>query len=499
MKRYSKHGGLIVWGIALILSGSTFAVEERPNIVFLLTDDQAVNTLGCYGNGDVVTPHIDRLAAQGVVFDKHYATTAICMASRVNIMTGLFEFRNGCNFDHGNLVRERWEQSYPVLLRKAGYFTAMAGKIGFEVAEKPEGKGVLPEGDFDVWGAGPGQTHYETAKNKSMAKYAKEYPHSTLSYGAFGRDFIELAAKGEKPFCLSISFKAPHQPVTPDPKFDAVYAGKTFKKPANYGRRAGLHFSEQSRQGRQYERFESWGYADKFDEVMAKYHQQIHAVDVAVGMIREALEKNGVEENTVVIFTSDNGFLCGVHGYGSKVLPYEEASRVPLVVYDPRSKKEGGRRSGALTGNVDMAPTIMELAGVEVPAGIDGKSVLPLYDDPAGSTHEWLPLINVWGPAKVQSFAVVTKKWKYIQWPYAGGGMVAAEELFQLAEDPLEMTNQAASASSRKALARMRGLYDGAVGDWRAKRVPWQGYEKYGTIFDRGVDWEKKAAEWKRR
>ena len=363
MKRYSKHGGLIVWGIALILSGSTFAVEERPNIVFLLTDDQAVNTLGCYGNGDVVTPHIDRLAAQGVVFDKHYATTAICMASRVNIMTGLFEFRNGCNFDHGNLVRERWEQSYPVLLRKAGYFTAMAGKIGFEVAEKPEGKGVLPEGDFDVWGAGPGQTHYETAKNKSMAKYAKEYPHSTLSYGAFGRDFIELAAKGEKPFCLSISFKAPHQPVTPDPKFDAVYAGKTFKKPANYGRRAGLHFSEQSRQGRQYERFESWGYADKFDEVMAKYHQQIHAVDVAVGMIREALEKNGVEENTVVIFTSDNGFLCGVHGYGSKVLPYEEASRVPLVVYDPRSKKEGGRRSGALTGNVDMAPTIMELAG----------------------------------------------------------------------------------------------------------------------------------------
>ncbi len=233
-------------------------------------------------------------------------------------------------------------------------------------------KGKLPERDFDKWGAGPGQTSYETKKNKSMAAYAEKYPHSSRSYGAFGADFIAEAAKAGKPFCLSISFKAPHKPATPDPLDDGVYAGKKFVKPKNYGRENGRHFSKQSRQGRQYERFVDWNYADKYDEVMAVYHQQVYAVDVAVGMVRHALEKSGVAGNTVAIFTSDNGFLCGSHGYGSKVLPYEEASRVPLIIYDPRHPNSGKKlRCKALTGNVDFAPTILELAGVKAPDGMD--------------------------------------------------------------------------------------------------------------------------------
>ena len=165
------------------------------------------------------------------------------MASRATIFTGMFEYKTGCNFEHGALLREHWEKSYPVLLRGAGYMTAVAGKFGFEVTDTPGKKGVLPEDDFDRWGGGPGQTHYETAKNKSMAKYAKEYPHSTRSYGVFGQDFIKDAAGAKKPFCLSISFKAPHQPVTPDPLDDDVYAGKKFRKPENYGREHGEHFS----------------------------------------------------------------------------------------------------------------------------------------------------------------------------------------------------------------------------------------------------------------
>ena len=127
---------------------------DRPNVVFLLTDDQCTYSLGCYGNADVRTPHIDALARDGLVFDRHYDTTAICMASRANIMTGKFEFRNGCNFEHGALLEEHWLQSYPILLRKAGYLTAIAGKIGFEVTGTPGEKGELPEDDFDKWGAG---------------------------------------------------------------------------------------------------------------------------------------------------------------------------------------------------------------------------------------------------------------------------------------------------------------------------------------------------------
>jgi arylsulfatase A-like enzyme len=471
------------------------AEVKRPNIIFLMADDQCVYSMGCYGVPGAKTPNLDQLAREGMIFDNHYDTTAICMASRANVMTGLYEYRTGCNFEHGPLMQNIWQQSYPMLLRGAGYKTAFAGKFGFEIKETPDSKdkGKLPDVDFDQWGGGPGQTSYDTAKNGSMAKYAKEYPHSTLSYGAFGRDFVREASKGDKPFCLSISFKAPHHPVSPDPNFDDVYAGKTFTKPANYGREKGEHFSMQSRQGRQYDRFVSWNYADKYDEVMAKYYQQIYAIDVAVGMIRAAIAESGSAGNTVIIYTSDNGFMCGSHGYGSKVLPYEESSRVPLIVYDPRHNNSGKQlRSDALTGNVDFAPTILELAGVGVPAGLDGRSLLPLYSDPASEIHDSLPLINVWGPKEVHSLGVVTNDWKYIFWNYAEGDFRPTEELYDLSGDPLELKNLAADASHAATLEAMRQRYDRHVAAWKVLAVPYNNYQKYATIFDRNLPWAQK-------
>ncbi|MDA7510322.1 sulfatase [Verrucomicrobia bacterium] len=478
-----------------LLTGALFlgAAEERPNIVFLLSDDQATYSVGSYGNPDVQTPHLDRLAAQGLSFDHHYDTTAICMASRASIMTGMYEYKTGCNFEHGPMLREHFDRSYPVLLRQAGYRTAFAGKFGFEVSTKPNTRGVLPEGDFDSWGGGPGQTFYATAKNKSMARYAKDYPHATRSYGAFGSDFIKESAQSGKPFCLSISFKAPHRPVSPDPIDDEIYRGKKFKKPANYGREHGGHFARQSQQGRQYVRFSEWGYEDDYDRVMALYHQQIYAIDAAVGMIRKALGEAGVSENTVIIFTSDNGFLCGSHGYGSKVLPYEEASRVPLIIYDPRDgTATPGSRSEALTGNVDFAPTILDLAGLPVPKTMDGKSLLSLYRNPKASLRDFLPLINVWGPREVHSLAVVSKDYKYVFWNYGEGDYVPTEELYHLTEDRLELVNEATNSDHQQALQTLRGAYDRSLGDWKNQAVPYHKYQKYGVIFDREIPWSEK-------
>lgn len=478
---------------------SCLAEENRPNIIFLLADDQCTYSMGCYGTPGAKTPNLDQLAKEGVVFDRHYDTTAICMASRVNIMTGLYEYRAGCNFDSGNLLRDTWQASYPILLREAGYTTAFAGKFGFVVAEQPNGKGVLPEDDFDSWGGGPGQTSYETAKNKSMAKYAKEYPHSTLSYGAFGSDFISQSAKGDKPFCLSISFKAPHHPVQPDPKFDNVYAGARFTKPANYGREMGEHFSLQSRQGRQFERFHSWKYADKYDETMALYYQQIYAIDVAVGMLREALAKNNMADNTVIIYTSDNGFLCGSHGYGSKVLPYEEASRVPLIVFDPRHSSSGKElRCDALTGNVDMAPTIMKLAGVEPQGELDGRDLTVLLDDPKAEVHSYLPLINVWGPKAVHSFAAVTRKAKFVYWPYADGEMKPTSEVYDMQNDGLELHNLFGRAEYDELVKEIQQTYQLALKDWQDKAVDYHGYQRFGIIFDPEKTWELKAPLYKK-
>jgi len=486
---------VLLAGAALHIHAARLSADEtpRPNFVFLMSDDQCTNSLGCYGADGVKTPHIDSLARDGVVFDNHYDTTAICMASRANVMTGMYEYKTGCNFEHGALLDQHWQKSYPVLLRKAGYLTAMAGKIGFEVADKPHTRGHLPSSDFDAWGGGPGQTSYATAKNRSMAKYAKEFPHSTLAYGAFGRDFIASAAGSGKPFCLSISFKAPHHPTTADPRFKHVYAGATFKKPANYGRGAGSHFSKQSQSGRQYERFFSWDYANNYDKVMATYYQQIYAIDVATGMIRRALKEHKVASNTVVIYTSDNGFLCGAHGYASKVLPYEEASRVPLIVYDPRHPSSGKKlRSRALTGNVDFAPTMLEMAGLPVPANIDGKSLLPLLDNPAAATHKSLPLINVWGPAPAQSLSIVTQDWKYIFWSYGGNGYTPTGELYHTAEDTLEMKNLINDPGAAARRREMEKLYDQTLAHWKQQGVSYHKYSHYTVVFDRKTPWAQK-------
>ena len=479
---------LLRFGLLIVLMVSVARSADRPNIVFLFADDQCTYSLGCYGNKDVQTPNMDQLARDGVVFDKHYNTTAICMASRANVFTGMYEYKTGCNFMHGDMHAETWEKSYPVLLRQAGYLTAFAGKFGIVV----EGKGLC-EDDFDFWGGGPGQTNYATAKNKSMQKYAAKYPHSTLSYGAFGQDVIRESVKQKKPFCLSISFKAPHKPATPDPRFNDVYAGKQFAKPANFGREYGEHLSQQSKSGRQYPRFTDWKYDTDYDGEMAKYHQQIYGVDVALGMIREELTAQGVADNTVVIYTSDNGYICGSHGYGSKVLPMEESSRVPLMIYDPRSPINGKQmRCDRLTGNIDFAPTMLELAGLTIPANMDGKSLLGLLKDPTQGGHEQMSFINVYGPIPTHSLTCLTDQFKYTYWWYGDKKMRPVEELFDTKNDPLELTNLATSSGSAVALGTMRQRYDRELEKWKSQAVDYNDYQRYGTLFDRNVPLSEK-------
>lgn len=481
----------LLLSLVLFLAGTVlFANDTKPNIIFLFADDQSTYSVGCYGNKDVLTPNMDQLGADGLIFDKHYNTTAICMASRANVFTGMYEYKTGCNFTHGNMKPEVWATSYPVQLRANGYLTAFAGKFGIVVQG---GKGLC-EDDFDFWGGGPGQTQYATAKNQSMKKYAEEFPHSTLSYGAFGRDVVRESVAQKKPFCLSVSFKAPHMPATPDPRFDHVYKGKVFKKPANYGREYGEHMSPQSKVSRQYERFHSWKYSTDYDTVMATYYQQIYAIDVALGMIRDEVIAQGVADNTVIIYTSDNGFICGSHGYGSKVLPMEESSRVPLMILDPRSKTAGkGLRCSKLTGNIDFASTILELAGLPAPKNADGKSLLSLLDDPEDGGHEQLAFINTYGPMPMHSLTCITPAQKYTYWWFEDEKMKATEVLFDLKNDPLELVNLAVKSEGAAMLKDMRARYDQELAKWKAEAVNYNDYQKYGTLFDRNIPMAEKS------
>lgn len=481
--------------LLLAAPGELNAADPRPNIIFLFTDDQTIGAMGCYGNNEIITPHMDKLAGEGVRFRNHYNSTSICMASRASVMTGLYEYRHGCNFSHGDLERRHFEQSYPVKLRQAGYFTGFAGKVGFLIeGEKFETFAK----EFDQWAGGPGQTHYETARNESIAQYADKYPHSSRAYGAWAQDFMKSAKQSGKPFCLSISFKAPHLPFTPDPIDLKLYESRqTFTRPKNHGVDNGKHLSPQVWTSRAATDYREW--VNDYDNHVRRYYALISGVDAAVGMIRDELERQGLARNTVIIFTSDNGYNSGSHGFGDKVLPYEEGSKSPLIIFDPRApQNHAGKVSDAVTANVDMTATIFALANVPVPEGIDGKILLPLLTNPGSKVRDWLPLFNHWGSASAQSMAVVSSEWKYIYWYYAGqlnpddSALKPTEELFHLAGDRLEMHNLASDPQFTPQLDVARGAYDAEISAMKTKVIQGHGYDAYRVLFDRTTPWGSK-------
>lgn len=225
---------------------------------------------------------------------------------------------------------------------------------------------------------------------------------------------------------------------------------------------------------------------------MAKYHQLIYAIDVAVGMIRDSVKEAGIADNTIIIYTSDNGYFCGAHGYGSKVLPYEESSRAPLIIYSPLHASAGKKqRSPALTGNIDFAPTLLDLAGLPIPKDMDGKSLVPLLDKPSGRIRSHLSIMNFWGPQQTHSFGIVTEKYKYLHWYYAGEGMQPTEELYDLQNDQLEMLNQISNPRFAGHLESIHQIYDQEIaGLEKTSRSPY--YAKYSILFDRTTTWEEK-------
>jgi len=472
--------------------------EKRPNIIIFLTDDQAFNTIGAYGNPQVKTPNLDKLASNGVQFWNNYATTSICMASRATIMTGMYEYKTGCNFQHGPLHQSKFQKSYPVLLRQAGYYTGFAGKFGFAVVdeavtgEEHNSYEQLPVDQFDWWAGGPGQTFYETEKNKYLTKYAEKYPHSTRAYGAACSDFIKEAVATGKPFCLSMSFKAGHRPNTPDPFFDSVYADTIWDTPKNFGRENAGHLALQSKLGRQYiNLFRGFGYEKDYQQTVRNYQQLIYGVDHSVGVILEELKRQGVADNTIIIFTSDNGYNSGSHGFGGKVLPYEEGSGTPLIIFDPRNQNLKKHQTTALAGNVDIAPTVLDYAGLKIPENMDGKSLAKVVENPDLKARETLPLIQAWGSAPNIAFTIVSEDYKYIYWPFAER-TTASEELFFLKTDSLEMHNVMALPEHQNALKKMQKCYNEELKKWEQNAVSEAGYQEFVVLFDRSVPWEKK-------
>lgn len=433
---------------------------ERPNIIFLLTDDQRWDSLGCMGNPIVRTPEIDRLAERGVTFTNAFVTTSICMTSRASIFLGQYLRTHKINDFATPFTPEQLAATYPQVMRRAGYHLGFIGKYGVG--------NEMPEKAFDYWRGFPGQGRYFPDGEPG--------PHLTERMGDQALEFLETAPKG-KPFCLSISYKAAHvqdedpRQFLPSPATADLYAGVTIPPPKTADPRfiASLPIEVQRSEGRR-----RWairfGTPALFQESVKNYYRLITEVDTTVGRIRGALARMGADRNTVIVFSSDNGFYLGEHGLAGKWLMHEESIRVPLIVHDPRlESRHWGKRLGQLALNIDLAPTMLASAGLTAPPTMQGRN---LYSLIRGETSGWRSdffyehhfTARGWIPPVE---GVRTERWKYTRYL---GTRPEFEELYDLEKDPLEENNLARSPEAGGQLAGLRARWK----QWHKRIDEWK-------------------------
>ncbi len=437
------------------------AQTERPNIIYLLTDDQRADALGCMGNPIIHTPNIDRMAAEGVLFENAFVTTAICMTSRASIMTGQYAARHKIWNFGVDFTPEQLHDTYLGRLKTAGYRTGFIGKWG--VGHPKQADGIL---DFNR--GFPGQSRFFEGDVK-----LKRGRHLTAKMGDQALEFLSGCEKG-KPFHLSISFKAPHcqdsrdilsDQFPADRAFDSLYRDITIPAPPNSGAefydRMPDFLKNSMNRDRWAVRFRS---PARFQQSVKDYYRLISGVDAVVGRIREALLERGLADNTIIIFTSDHGFFLGEYGFAGKWTPHEVSIRVPLVIFDPRldSSLRGSRRT-EMALSIDLAPTMLGLANIDAPDTMQGVSLETLIQGKEAGEWREAFFYEHWfnaGGRIVPSEGYRDQRWKYGRYLVPGeeaNGTSRWEELFDLNVDPHETTNLAGDPSYQERLEAVRG------------------------------------------
>src|SRR5256886_6257564 len=435
---------------------NTAKPASRPNFVFILTDDQRFDSMGCAGNRLIRTPNLDRLAANGARFRNHFVTTSICCVSRASIFTAQYERRHGIGDFKTPLTAAQWTQTYPALLRAAGYRTGFIGKLGVGDAPYIKSKAV----DFDFWRGLPGQAGEWFIDPNDPSK-----THATARFGNEALEFLDDRTDA-RPFCLSISFNAPHaragkpREFQPDPRDEPLYAADQIPIPQtasdDYFRLLPEFVQKAEGRRRWTKRFAT---PEMFQSTMRDYYRLVTGIDREVGRILAKLAGRGLADNTVIIFTSDNGWFAGERGMPDKWLMYEESIRVPLIIFDPRvPKSKRGRIVEAMPLNLDLAPTMLELAGVPIPAGMQGRSLTPLLNQtrPADWRTDFF-YEHHYGPNIIPpSEGVRTKRWAYLRWLAPNP---ESEELYDVQADPLEKRNLAADPTYTATLDALRAQW----------------------------------------
>ncbi len=400
-------------------------VKQPPNFIILLTDDQRTNSLSCYDEDCVIqTPQIDRLANRGIRFDNGFVATPICAVSRASIITGRYACNNRIHDFGVPIPEDVFEDSYPAQLKKAGYFIGALGKYGVGVDQ-------LVKETFDVFEAQAGQ-------GPSFREYRGKRMHDTEWLTVKTMEFLD-AVPEKTPFCVQVNYKEPHGSTVPAPedkgKLDHIIFEKAeMDNPGEYEK-----IPELLKQSLAHVDYYVDGDGGNLNAYKRKYFEMILSLERSVGEIVKSLEERGLANNTVIIFLSDHGLHLGEKQLLGKWTPYEESLRIPFIVYDPRTGSRKGKVMDEMVLNNDVAPTILELAGIEVPEGMDGKSLVSLMKGKEKSWRKEFFFEHYCGVPTVGSYlprneGIRTETDKYVRWI----DFELAEEYFDLEQDPRE-------------------------------------------------------------
>lgn len=461
-----KHLTITIAITLMLLASFCLAQVERnkqlrPNIVFILIDDLRWDELGIAGHPFIKTQNIDRIAREGARFRNAFVTTPLCSPSRASFLTGQYAHTHGITDNVDRSAASHKLVTFPLLLHQSGYETAFIGKWHM-------GNDDTPRPGFDRWVSFKGQGTYFDPDINEDGKSVKPTGYITDILNGYAVQFIKR--RHEKPFMIYLAHKAIHPEVTqnndgsvnladaerfiPAERHKNFYAGKTIPRRPSYKRAPEGKPALQRQSGN----LPPLGSATATrDQSILERQRTLAAIEDGVGEILKALKETGQLDNTVIVFTSDNGYFYGEHGLSvERRLAYEESIRMPMLVRYPRMIKAGTVRD-EFALNIDIAPTLLSLAGISVPEAMQGRSLAPLLK---GERVKWRDsfLIEYYSDKVFPRIyqmgykAVRNRRWKYIHYLELEG----MDELYDLKTDPYEMKNLINHPGAVKALAEMK-------------------------------------------
>ncbi len=440
------------------------AADKQPNVLFLISDDLN-NMLGCYGDPKAKTPNIDRLAARGVRFDRSYCTFPLCGPSRNSMLTGLYPNSTGI-LANSQIFRQTIpsQHSLSQTLRLSGYFAARIGKLyhynvpnsigtnghddpgSWELELNPAGVDRM-EHHPDIFSLTPGQF----GGTLSWLASPKSDQYHTDGLMAEDANWVleRCAKRKDRPFFLAVGFFRPHTPyVAPKEPYFGWYPEKEMRVVGNIKEdqsdipAAGLA---------SYKKEQDQLTDDLRRQSLQAYYASISFMDAQVGRVIDSLDRLGLADNTIIVFTSDHGYHTGEHGLWQKMSLFEESSRVPMLIVAPGVAAKGGVAKSPVS-HIDLFPTLTELCGVKAPSNIQGQSLVPMLKDPSVVGRGWAitqVTRGAVGPRAAQNpnakdksffgYSLRTPRWRYTEWDEGNQG----RELYDHDKDPLELTNLA--------------------------------------------------------